>query len=188
VKKKGDIVVTTVDASSVVDETVSERGGKVVRTRIGDVNVAVEVKRRKAVFGGEPIGTWIFPGVSLAPDGPLGVMKILELLSSTGKPLSELVDALPDYYMEREKVACSNERKAQVMKKVKVRLKEFPKIIEVLEIDGIRLRLEDGWVLVRPSGTEPYIRVTAEGRTPGRAREIAERSAKVLKETIQSSM
>jgi phosphoglucosamine mutase len=189
VKKKGDIVVTTVDASSVVDEAISERGGKVVRTRIGDVNVAVEVKRKKAVFGGEPTGSWVFPSVSLAPDGPFGAMKILELLSSTGKPLSELVDALPDYYMEREKVACSNERKAEVMKKIKERLtQEFPRLIEALEIDGIRLKLEDGWVLVRPSGTEPYIRVTAEGRTPGRAREIAERSAKVLKETIQSSL
>jgi phosphoglucosamine mutase len=187
VARKGDLVVTTVDASSVVDDLVSGRGGKVVRTRVGDVSVAAAVKKHRAVFGGEPSGAWIFPSVHLAPDGPLGAVKILELLDSTGKKLSELLDALPDYPTAREKVACPNERKSAAMGKLEAGLKkEFPDVLSALTVDGIRLELKDGWVLVRPSGTEPYIRVTAEGKTPERAREIAGKAVKVLKRAIQS--
>jgi len=187
VGRKGDVVVTTVDASSVVDDSVSGVGGKVVRTRVGDMSVAAAVKEHRAVFGGEPSGAWIFPSVSLAPDGPLAAIKILELLDSTSKKLSKLLDALPEYSTAREKVACPNERKAGTMEKLEARLKkEFSGVVRTLTVDGIRLELKDGWVLVRPSGTEPYIRVTAEGKTPERVREIAEKAVKVLKKAIQS--
>ncbi|MDI6884075.1 MAG: phosphoglucosamine mutase [Hadesarchaea archaeon] len=187
-RRKGEVVVTTVDASSVVDNCVAERGGKVVRTRVGDVSVAAEIKKHRAVFGGEPSSAWIFPGVHLAPDGPLAAVKILEMLDSTGKKLSELLDALPEYPTVRQKVPCPNERKAGVMKKLVPMLKkEFPGVAEVLTIDGIRLGLKDGWVLVRPSGTEPYIRVTAEGKAPARAREMAGKAVKVLKAAIGAS-
>ena len=96
-----------------------------------------------------------------------------------------MLDAVPEYPTVREKLACPNERKARTMKKLEPKLKkEFPDA-EALTIDGIRLELKDGWVLVRPSGTEPYIRVTAEGRTPARAKEIAGKAAKILKGTMR---
>ncbi len=180
------IVVTTVDASSVIDDCVRKRRGKVVRTRVGDVSVAAAIKKHRAVFGGEPSGAWIFPDVHLVPDGPLGAVKILELLGSSGKKLSELLDALPEYPTVREKVACPNERKAGTMKKFEARLKEFPDVAKVLRVDGIRLEFKDGWVLVRPSGTEPYIRVTAEGKNSARAREITEKAVGVLKRVMWS--
>lgn len=185
IKRKGEVVVTTVDAPRVVDECVGRRGGKVVRTRVGDVSVAVAVKEHNAVFGGEPSCTWIFPSMHLAPDGPLAAVKILELVDSTGKRLSELLDELPEYPVVREKVPCPNDKKADVMKKLWPELKkEFPDVVEVLTVDGIRLGLEEGWVLVRPSGTEPYIRVTAEGRTQECAKEIASRATRILKSCI----
>jgi phosphoglucosamine mutase len=186
-RRKGEVVVTTVDASSIVDDCVAERGGKVVRTRVGDVNVAVAIKKHKAVFGGEPSSAWIFPSVHLVPDGPLAAVKILELLDSTGKKLSELLDALPEYPTVRKKVACPNEKKEKVMEKFTAGVKrEFQGVERVLTIDGIRLELEGGWVLVRPSGTEPYIRVTAEGKTPARVKEIADRAEKILEEITQN--
>jgi phosphoglucosamine mutase len=185
-RRKGEVVVTTVDASSIVDDCVAGRGGKVVRTRVGDVNVTAAIKKHKAVFGGEPSSAWIFPSVHLVPDGPLAAVKILELLDSTGKKLSELLDALPEYPTVRKKVACPNERKAGTMKKLGPRLKgEFPDAVKALTIDGIRLEFKDGWVLVRPSGTEPYIRVTAEGRTSTRAKELAGKATKVLSDVIR---
>ncbi len=187
VRKKGDTVVTTVDASNVVDESVKAKGGKVVRTKVGDVNVASEVKKRGAIFGGEPSGAWIFPHVHLAPDGPLAAAKILELLSSTGKTLSELLDALPTYPTLRERIACPNEKKTSAMKKFEaLATKEFRDVADVLTIDGIRLSLRDGgWLLVRPSGTEPYIRITAEGRTPKRAEEMLNSAVGILKKIIE---
>ncbi|KUO39054.1 MAG: phosphoglucosamine mutase [Hadesarchaea archaeon DG-33] len=186
IRRKKEVVVTTVDASSVVDDCVAERGGKVVRTRVGDVSVATAIKKHKAVFGGEPSGAWIFPRVHLAPDGPLATIKILELLDSTGKKLSELLDMLPEYPTVREKVACPNEKKADVMKKFKIHAKrEFLSVKRILTIDGVRLEFESGWVLVRPSGTEPYIRVTVEGKTPTRAKEIGRKAAKILKDAMR---
>ncbi|MBC7218594.1 MAG: phosphoglucosamine mutase [Hadesarchaea archaeon] len=180
--KKGDVIVTTVDASKVVDEVVVNGGGKVVRTKVGDVSVAAEINRRGAVFGGEPCGAWIFPRFSMAPEGLLGALKVLELLDVSEKKISELLEPLPQYYMLREKLACPEEKKAKVMSAVSKKLvKEFSETIGVLKVDGVRVELLDGWVLVRASGTEPYIRLTAEARTPGRAEEILKKAAKVLK-------
>ncbi len=183
VRKRGDTVVTTVDASGTVDEQVEAKRGKVVRTKVGDVSVAAEIKKRGAIFGGEPSGSWIFPEVHLVPDGPLAAVKILELLDSTGKRLSELIDELPEHPTVRKKVACPNEKKAATMKKFKAGLrKEFKGISDVLTIDGVRFSFKDGsWVLVRPSGTEPYIRVTAGGKEEKNVEKVAEKAVRVLK-------
>jgi phosphoglucosamine mutase len=180
-RRKGEVVVTTVDASSIVDDYVAERGGKVVRTRVGDISVAIAIKKHKAIFGGEPSSAWIFPSVHLVPDGPLAAVKILELLDSTGKKLSELLDALPEYPMVREKLECPNEKKRKVMEKFKARVKRGFPGAEILTIDGLRLELEDGWVLVRPSGTGPFIRVTSEGKTRKLAEKNVKRATELLK-------
>lgn len=186
VRKKDDIVVTTVDASGIVDECIGAKKCKVVRTRVGDVSVAAEVKKRGAIFGGEPCGAWIFPEVHLAPDGPLAAAKVLELLDSTGKRLSELLDELPEHPTVRKKIACQNEKKAAIMKKFKVRLRrEFKGISDVLTIDGVRFSFKDGnWALVRPSGTEPYIRITAGGKKEKNVEKVAEKAAKILKSLL----
>jgi phosphoglucosamine mutase len=186
VRKKGDLVVTTVDASGTVDECVGAKRGKVVRTKVGDVSVAAEIKKRGAIFGGEPSGSWIFPEVHLVPDGPLAAAKILELLDSTGKQLSELLDELPEHPTVRKKVACSNDKKAATMKKFKTRLrKKFKGISDVLTVDGVRFSFKDGsWALVRPSGTEPYIRVTAGGKKAKNVEKVAEKAARVLKSVL----
>jgi phosphoglucosamine mutase len=181
VRKRGDVVVTTLDASRVVDDAVKEVGGKVVRTAVGDVNVARAIREHGAVFGGEPSGAWIFPELHLAPDGPLAAVKILELLDSRKEKLSKILGSLPEYPTVRAKIDCPNERKAWVMEELKVKLKQELEGAEVSEIDGIRLELEEGWLLVRPSGTEPYIRVTAEGKTEKNAAELAERAIEALK-------
>ncbi len=186
VRKFGGKIVTTVDASMVVEEYVSAAGGSVVRTRVGDVNVAQAMKTHGATFGGEPCGAWICGDVRMCPDGPLAGVRILELIDEAGKPLSELADRVPSYPIVRAKVGCPNEKKAATMKKFETRSKkEFPGITDVLTIDGIRLSFKDGsWILIRPSGTEPYIRVTAEGKTREKAQKNARKAAKLLKSFI----
>ncbi len=185
-RKKGDIVVTTVDASGTVDECVSAKKGKVIRTKVGDVSVAAEIRKRRAIFGGEPCGAWIFPEVHLVPDGPLAAAKLLELLDLTGRRLSELLDELPEHPTVRKKIACPNEKKETAMKKFKARLRrEFKGISNVLTIDGIRFSFRDGsWALVRPSGTEPYIRVTAGGKKEKNVEKIAGKATKILKSLV----
>ncbi len=182
--RKGDIVVTTVESSKVVYDAVGKKGGKVVKTPVGDVSVAEAVKKNSAVFGGEPSGAWIFPEVHLAPDGPLSAIRILQLLDSSSKKLSEILGALPDYPTIRKKMACPNEKKSETMRKIGKELRAEFKGAEILEIDGVRLDLDEGWVLVRPSGTEPYIRITAEGKTEKTAKELVERASEILNKTI----
>jgi phosphoglucosamine mutase len=184
VKKRGEVVVTTVDASRLVQDVVERAGGRVVYTRVGDVAVAQQILKSRAVFGGEPSGSWIFPRVHLAPDGLLSALMIIRLLEESGRKLSELSDELPNYFTVREKIACSQAKKVQAMSQVSKFVSERFKG-EVSTIDGVRVELEDGWVLIRPSGTEPYIRVTAEGRTLERAGELAGIASELVKKVLR---
>ena len=171
-------VVTTVDASRVVDKAVEERGGKVVRTKVGDVHVAVTCREMNADFGGEPCGAWIFPKIHLAPDGPLGALILLKILDS-GKALSEMVDELPSYVMLRKKIPCPNEKKEEVMRKFMTTAQKMGG--DISTVDGIRLSFPEGWILVRPSGTEPLIRVTVEGETEEWAQEHMNKTLEILR-------
>jgi len=160
------VVVTNVEASMCVEKMVEAHGGKVVRTKVGDVYVAEAMKRHDAVFGGEPCGAWIHPQFHYCPDGILSSVLFLKALEDEGKKLSEFVSETPRYQTIRENVACRNELKQKVMEKVEGGLSVlFPSCKQVSTVDGVRLSLEDGWILVRASGTEPFIRLTVEGES-----------------------
>jgi len=169
----GGTVVTHVGASMCMEEAVEEAGGRVVRTRVGDVSIAEALEKVGALFGGEPIGAWIHPQYHLCPDGILSSLLLLRALEEEGKTLREFVEGVPRYPMVRRKVPCPEEEKGRVMEEVSRGLPgQFPGVEEVLRVDGVRLDLGDGWVLVRPSGTEPLIRITVEARERERAEEI----------------
>ncbi|KXB00285.1 hypothetical protein AKJ42_01295, partial [candidate division MSBL1 archaeon SCGC-AAA261C02] len=178
----GGKIVTTIDASKVVDEQVIEAGSEVVRTKVGDVSVAQEMESQEANFGGEPSGTWICGDVHLCPDGPLAGIRILEMIDDSGKTLSELVDGVSSYPVRRAKIDCPNKEKEKVMQSVEEQAPQvFGDIVEKLTLDGLRLEFEDGaWLLVRPSGTEPYIRVTAEADDEDRAKSLVGEAKQLL--------
>lgn len=184
-KKFGGTVVTTVDAGLCMDEAMEEVGGKVLRTKVGDVSVADVIIKENANFGGEPSGTWLHPDFCMCPDGILSGLRMAEIVSKEGK-LSELLDKIPDYPNIREKVICSKEEKIQVMENMEDLLTNaFDDIKEVNTIDGVRLSFEDGsWVLVRPSGTEDYVRITLEAKTEEKAESIKDTCVKIIKENI----
>lgn len=169
-------IVVPVDTSIMVDDIL--KGRKIYRTKVGDVYVAEELKKRNADFGGEPSGSWIFPKVSLCPDGIYAAARLVEIVNNEGK-LSAFVDELPSYPMIRGALQCSNEKKENAMKKIAIVLK---KLGFVNEIDGIRVELENGWILVRPSGTEPKIRITAEARSG--VEELYKKAEKIVKEAL----
>lgn len=175
-------VVTTVDASRLIDEQVSEAGYDTFRTEVGDVSVAREMDSRGLSFGGEPSGTWIMGDVHMCPDGTLAAARILEILDGRGVPLSHLVDELPNFPILRDKVGCPDAEKSEIMDMVKERaLEEFGDFEDILTVDGVRLEFSSGdWVLIRPSGTEPYIRVTAEAADESRAESLVEKGKELL--------
>ena len=177
----GDIV-TTVDAGLCMDESVK---GEVLRTPVGDVNVAEVIIEKNAAFGGEPSGTWIHPDFCMCPDGILSGLRMAEIVSRNGK-LSELLEAIPQYPNIREKITCTKDEKIRVMENMEELLEEaFDDIVDVNSLDGVRLTFsDDSWVLVRPSGTEDYIRITLESRDAGRAEEIREKCVKIINENL----
>ena len=177
----GDIV-TTVDAGLCMDESVK---GEVLRTKVGDVNVAEVIIEKDAAFGGEPSGTWLHPDFCMCPDGILSGLRMAEIVSRDGK-LSELLKTIPSYPNIREKITCSAEAKVKVMENMEELLTSaFDDIREVNSIDGVRLTFEDdSWVLVRPSGTEDYVRITLESRDQKRAESIRDTCVKIIKENL----
>lgn len=162
-KKK---VVITIDASMAIDDCID---AKVVRTKVGDVFVSEEVKRSKADFGGEPSGTWIFPDQTYCPDGILAAARLVELIGK--KRLSDLRKGIPKYPILRDALDFDPKDRPKVLKCIEKELTAVD-CDELLTMDGFRLQFEDGWALVRPSGTEPKVRFLAEARSEKRASEI----------------
>jgi len=178
---EGDIV-TTVDAGLCMDESVN---GEVIRTPVGDVNVAEVIIKKDASFGGEPSGTWLHPDFCMCPDGILSGLRMAEVVSRDGK-LSELLNNIPSYPNIREKIICSKEAKVKVMENMEELLKNaFDDIEDINSIDGLRLTFsDDSWLLVRPSGTEDYIRITLESRDQQRADYIKNTSLEIIKQNL----
>lgn len=168
-RRKGGLVVTPVSSSMAVEDMVRAAGGRVLYTRVGSPSVAHAMKEHGAVFGGEENGGVIFPEHQLVRDGLRSVAAVLELLAREGEPLSSLLAQVPRYANVKLKVACPEERKADV-------LARFAKAQRgrVDATDGVKVFLPEGWVLVRPSGTEPFVRVFAEAKDEAAARRLAE--------------
>lgn len=182
----GNVIATTVSCSSVVDYVAKKHGARVVRSRVGDVFVSNLVKEHKAVLGAEPSGPFIFPEVHYCPDGPLAACKVLELLDWAKRPLSELVDALPTTHLLRADVSCPNEAKAQAMTRAAGVIDDWSNVEDINRLDGVRATFaDDSWVLIRPSGTEPLIRITVEALTPTRAKALLKDAQKVMRQAVR---
>ncbi len=187
-RSRGGIVVTHVGASMCIDEAVKLAGGQVIRTRVGDAYVAETLMRRGGVFGGEPVGAWIHPDVHPCPDGLLSALRLLAALEDMDATLSEFVADIPEYPLLRGKVECPNHLKGEAMRLIqRLYVEHLADIRSTSTVDGLRIELGDGWLLMRPSGTEPVIRVTAEARSHRRVEELMELGRKLASEAVRRS-
>lgn len=178
----GSPVVVNVDTSSLVDFLVKSVGGVVHRSRVGDPFVVEDIIRSNAVFGGETCGAWIFPRILLCPDGVLSSILFLNFLDSMSMKPSQLRSNLPMFFLERTTLPCRNEKKEIFMGELKGRLLSIYPDAEPSNVDGLRLSWSDfTWVLIRPSGTEPIIRITVESTD-------AERTKELVKSVVRLSM
>jgi phosphoglucosamine mutase len=184
-KAGGGVVATNVEASMCV-ETMAERfGGKVVRTKVGDIYVSEAIKRDKAVFGGEPCGAWVHPKQHYCPDGPLSAALFLKALESVGKTVSQFIGEVPEYITVRENIKCPNESKKKAVAAIAATINDFPGYTDFSTIDGVRLALKNGWFLIRASGTEPLIRVTVEGESIKVAKELMLKATALIRKQIE---
>jgi len=172
-------LVVPVDASMALDDLLG--GLPVYRTRVGDVYVAQELKKRGADFGGEPSGTFIFPDQTLCPDGPYAAAYLATLVNE--RRLKEWLAEIPAYPIVRDALKFDAGRREALVAAVGRALGSLL-AKEVTQLDGWRLAFEDGWALVRFSGTEPKIRVTAEARDVVRAKQIHEKVFAAVKGAV----
>ena len=185
-RSKGGLVVTNVEASMCVETMAEKYGGKVVRTRVGDIYVSEAIKHDGAVFGGEPCGAWVHPQLHLCPDGLLSAALFLKALEDEGKTVSEFIAEVPEYITMRENIVCKNEQKYLLVEKLGSELKSgFPDYTDFSTVDGARLALKNGWLLVRASGTEPLIRLTVEGESQEAAKDITQKAAALIHKQIE---
>lgn len=173
-KHYGGKAVVPLNTSALLDDVIGSKN--VIRTRVGDVAVAEELKKSKAKFGGEPSGCWIHPEIHLCPDGTLSAAVLAQIVADQG-PLSSMVSGFPKYHLLKEKIPLTC-NKGELMAKIKANSGSYN---SVNTIDGIRVDTERGWFLIRPSGTEPILRITAESKDIKNAESLLEEARKLIK-------
>ncbi len=181
----GGTVVTPVTSSQAVEEVVGALGGRVHYTRVGSPVVSRAMKEQKAVFGGEENGGCLFPRHQLARDGAMTLAKVLEIVARDGRPLSKILAELPPFVLVKRKLPCPPGIRQGVLDDLAESLSASPGPgRSVVTLDGVKLVGPDGWLLVRPSGTEPLFRVFAEAREARRAEALADEGVQLVQRAI----
>ncbi|MEM5831340.1 MAG: hypothetical protein QXO40_04005 [Candidatus Aenigmatarchaeota archaeon] len=183
-KNKKVKVVETINCTSALKEIVEKNGGKIIDERIGNVFILERLKKEKAFLGGERSCHFFFKDFYYIDDGLFSALKMIEALSKLNKKMSEIIDEFNKYYpippYEAYKIKCDDKRKFLITEKVKEKLRNMN--FEINEIDGVKAISEDGWISIRPSNTEPLIKLTVEGKNKEKAEYLFNLALKLLKE------
>lgn len=172
-------VVTNLSTSRVLDDVADRYGCRVVRAAVGEINVVVGMREEDAVIGGEGNGGVVLPALHYTRDAPVGAALLLQFLADEpGTPVSERVACLPSYTIVKEKVSFAREG-------LNAAYAELSRVLppgSADTSDGLRLDWPSrgSWLHVRPSGTEPVVRLIAEARGAAEARELVDRAREVL--------
>ena len=169
-------VVTNLSTSLLVEDVAREAGVRAIRAPVGEVNVATRMRSENAPVGGEGNGGVILPEVHLGRDAPIGAALLLQLLVEEGRSLSQVAGSLPSYVIVKDKLARPNASLDVVYGALRSAFSDAAADTQ----DGLRLAWSDRWVHVRPSGTEPIVRVIAEAPDEAQARELVRRSREPL--------
>lgn len=156
-QKRGPVVIN-MSTSRLSEDIAAKHGCACHRAAVGEANVADKMLEVDALLGGEGNGGVIDPRVGLVRDPFIGMGLVLNLMAETGRKLSELVAELPEYHIVKDKYTVPRERLPELYESL---TKRWPEAA-VNRLDGLRLDWKDRWLHVRPSNTEPIVRVIAE--------------------------
>jgi phosphomannomutase len=167
-----NIICTNLSTTRSIDDIAKKYNAEVIRTKIGEMNVSMAMKKYQAVVGGEGNGGIIVPAIGFGRDSLTGIALMLEYLAVSGRSITEMVSQNPRYTMYKTKIDCkSDEQVTDILHKVKTKYAQE----KVDEQDGIKVIFADGnWLHVRASNTEPIIRIIAEAETSEKAKTIAD--------------
>lgn len=169
-------VVVPINASMAVDRYLD--GVEVVRCKVGDVFVSEKIKEVNADFGGEPSGTWVFPRSFLCPDGVFAAARLVQIAME--RPLSEYLAEILRFSVIRKRIPMDPAARAESMVKIGEGLKALNPN-ELSDMDGYRAVFDNGWILLRPSGTEPKLKIVIEGDTDESAEALFKSALAVAK-------
>jgi phosphomannomutase/phosphoglucomutase len=174
-------IVTPVSSSTLVKDVAETYKGKIVWTKVGSVTVSQKMKEVKAKLGGEENGGVFYGPHQAVRDGSMTTALILDIMAKTGRKLSELIAEQPQYFIEKGKVECSEDKKEKVLEKLLEQLKGW----KISTIDGAKIWFEDkSAILIRPSGTEPTYRLYAEAKNKEKALKLIKDYSKILEKIL----
>lgn len=157
------VTITNLSTSMMIEKVVEARGGRLMRTKIGEGNVLFLAKNENALLAGEGSGGVAYLPIVQAFDAFLSMGLILESMAQTKSSMSELRAKLPKFYMKKGSIPVSADRVYYALEEIRQRYREE----EVDLTDGVRVQRSGLWVHVRASNTEPILRVIAEGKGEG---------------------
>lgn len=179
---RGGTIITTINTSDAVGDTVSSNGGHLVRTRVGPPALVEAIRKNTgSLFAVEESGKYIWPDILMYGDSVFSTLKMLKLTENEG--LGRMKLEVPNYYLLKMAVRVIDEQKAAAMKFVEKGLKAAT----LDRTDGIKAIYENrSWLLIRPSGTEPLIRVFAQGRKRKEAQGLAREGVRLVREALRN--
>lgn len=169
--REGGPIVTNVATTDAVDALAERYETAVHRTRVGEANVAEGMRLASAPIGGEGNGGVIYPRVNFARDSLVAMALVLHRLAGTGEPVSALARPYARFQVAKRQRHCPAEQVRLVMRRARDAWADRSPDLR----DGVKVRLEEGWFLLRGSNTEPIVRVIAEAGTPTAAAALADR-------------
>ncbi len=175
-ENQGQNVVVNMSTSQMNKDIAEKYSGSCIRTKVGEANVVAGIENNKAVIGGEGGGGIIYPTINMARDSFVSLALILELLSERNQTISECVKTLPKYEVRKDKMPIAVDLN-NMYSKMKNNFEDG----EVNELDGLRLDFKDSsWIHLRPSNTEPIIRLIGEAKTKERIEALFEETKRVI--------
>ena len=178
----GRVIVINAATSSMTTTLAEAAGASVLRSAVGEANVADAMLAHRAVYGGEGNGGPIDPAVGLVRDSLVGIVAVLELMVRTGEKLSTLADALPRRALVKRKIELPGGPASRLSAILDAAQAAMPDAAADRS-DGLRLRWPDRWLLIRGSNTEPIARLIAEADTQSQANDLCDRAAKLFDES-----
>ena len=183
IKNPGAKIVTPVSSSTLIKDIVEAYKGNLIWTKVGSVTVSQTMKAENANLGGEENGGIFYRPHQAVRDGAMTTSLLLNIMADTGKSLAELVAEQPQYFIEKGKVECADEKKAAVQKAIFEQVKNE----NVSTIDGVKIWFNDASaILIRPSGTEPVFRLYAEAKDQQKALQLVKDYTDKLKKILQT--
>lgn len=174
-QERGPVVIN-MSTSRVVEDICQLHHVNCIRSAVGEANVADQMMASGAVIGGEGNGGVIDPRIGYVRDPFIGMGLILNLMARTGKKLSQLVDEFPSYTIVKDKYKVPADQLQPLYRSLQERWPEA----RINTLDGLRLDWKDQWIHVRPSNTEPIVRVIAEARSEEQARGLCQEVGSLL--------